>query len=58
MDIFKSAVWRLLRVAASIGIAMGLAAASHQPQLIWLAPVISAISKALRDKGILKDIPV
>jgi hypothetical protein len=58
MDIFSSFIWRLVRTAAAIALAGAAAAVTKDPQLIWLAPVISAIAKVLRDKFGFKNIPL
>lgn len=58
MNIFSGAIWRLVRVAASIGLASAAAWAAHDPRWIWLAPVISAVAKALRENFNLKNLPL
>jgi len=54
----NSFLWRLARTAASIGLSTMAAWATGNKNLIWLAPVISAIAKALRDKFGLTLLPL
>jgi hypothetical protein len=58
MNIFGSVLWRLVRVAASVGIASAAAWVAHDPRWIWLAPVISAVGKLLREKYSITNIPL
>lgn len=58
MNIFSGAIWRLIRVAASLGIAALAAWLTKNPKWIWLAPIISAVAKALREKYGLNNIPL
>jgi hypothetical protein len=50
MKILVSAIWRLARVAIALGASGFLASLVKMPQLVWVAPVINAIFKAIRDK--------
>jgi hypothetical protein len=58
MNIFSGFVWRFVRTAAAIALAGAAAAATKDPRWIWLAPVISAIAKLLRDKYGIDNIPL
>jgi hypothetical protein len=58
MNIWAGFAWRLVRGAVGIGLASAVAYAANDPKWIWLAPVISAVAKSLRDKGFLKNLPV
>jgi len=55
---WKTIVWRLARTAAAMLIASGGAWAANNPNLIWLAPIIAALGKALRDGLGVKNIPI
>jgi len=57
MKILGAFIWRLIRVAASLGISFGLAQITGNDKLIWAAPIISAAAKAARDKWNLNNIP-
>lgn len=50
--------WRLIRTAAGLGVASAVAYAAHDPRWIWIAPVVTAVAKALRDKFNLTNIPL
>jgi len=54
----SSFLWRLVRTAASIGIATAVAWATNDPKWLWLAPVISAAAKVLREKFNLQNLPL
>ena len=58
MNIINSLIWRAVRTAASVGIATAVMAVTNNPKWIWLAPLITAAGKALRDKFGLKNIPL
>jgi len=58
MKLLGGFAWRLIRVAASLGIAAATAAVADNSALLWLAPVISAAAKALREKFGLTNIPL
>ena len=55
---WMSIVWRLIRTASGLGIASAVAWASNDPRWIWLAPVITAVAKALRERFGLTNIPL
>jgi len=57
MKIFGAFVWRLVRVAVSLGMSFGLAQITGNDKLIWAAPIITAAAKAARDKWGLQNIP-
>lgn len=44
------ALWRLVRVAVATGAGAGIGVIVHDPRMIWIAPVLSALAKYLRDK--------
>lgn len=58
MKILKAFLWRLTRTAVAIGLASAAAWAAKDPKLIWLAPIISAAGKALRDKFGIVNLPI
>ena len=43
-------IWRLVRGSVTTGIGVLVARYLNDPRYIWLAPVILALSKALREK--------
>lgn len=51
-------IWRVVRTAASVGIASLVVLCKNDPRWIWLAPVISGIAKMLRDKFGFTNIPL
>jgi hypothetical protein len=53
-----SFAWRLVRAAAGLGLAQLIATLSNNPQLLWLAPIITALAKALREKFNLTNLPL
>jgi len=55
---WKTIIWRLVRTSAAMLIATGGAWAANDPRYIWLAPIIAALGKALRDGLGLKNIPI
>lgn len=55
---WMSLVWRLVRTTAGLGIAAAVSWAANDPRWIWLAPVITAVAKVLRDKFDLTNIPL
>jgi len=58
MNILQGFLWRLARTAAAVGLAGAAAWAANDPRLIWLAPIITAAGKALRDIFGIKNIPI
>lgn len=46
-----SGIKRLFRNGLALLVAEALAIFCNQPHLIWLAPVINAVAKTLRDKN-------
>lgn len=50
MDLFTRALLRLGRVGVSLFLASAAAWATNDPRWVWLAPVISAAGKVLREK--------
>ena len=58
MNLFSGLVWRLIRTAAGLGLASAVAWVTKDPKWIWLAPIITAIAKAARDKFNLQNIPL
>jgi hypothetical protein len=41
--------WRGVRVSVALGMGAFLASLLERPELLWLAPVLNAIFKAIRD---------
>lgn len=58
MKILSAFLWRAARTAAAVGLASAAAWATKDPRWVWLAPVISAVAKVLRDEYGLKNIPL
>jgi len=58
MKILTGFLWRFARTAVAIGVATGAAWATNDPRWVWLAPIITAAGKALRDSFGLKNIPI
>jgi hypothetical protein len=54
MTLKQAVIWRLIRTALAMALATAAAWASHDPRWVWLAPVITALGKWLRDKYGLK----
>lgn len=55
---WQTIIWRLARTAAAMALAGGAAYVSGNPHLVWLAPIIAALGKALRDGTGLTNIPI
>ena len=55
---WNTIVWRLIRTAAAMALASAAAYAAGDPRLVWLAPLIAALGKALRDKFGFTNIPL
>lgn len=58
MNILSGFIWRLIRVAAAIGLSSAVAYAAHDPRWIWLSPVISAAAKVARENFNLNNFPL
>lgn len=58
MKILQSFLWRAARTAVALGLASAAAALTKDPRWIWLAPILAAAGKALRDKFGLVNIPL
>ena len=51
-------LWRLGRTAIGLGISTVIATVTSEPNWIWLAPVITAVAKVIREKFNLTNIPL
>jgi uncharacterized membrane protein YccC len=51
-------IWRAARTATALGLASAVAWVANDPRWVWLAPIISAVAKAVRDKYGLQNIPL
>ena len=58
MNVLSGFIWRLVRTASGLGLASLVALATSDPRWIWLAPVITAVAKVLREKFSLLNIPL
>jgi hypothetical protein len=58
MNILNAFLWRAARTAVAVGLASIAAWAANDPRWIWLAPIIAAMGKALRDKFGFTNIPL
>lgn len=54
----KTGLFRLVRVAASLGLAAGVAYVANDPRYVILAPVISGVAKYIREAFKLDNIPI
>jgi len=54
----KAALKRLGRGAAAVGISVGLGLLSNEPKMVFLAPLLNALAKYLRDIFNLSNIPI
>jgi len=55
---WKTLLWRAARTAIAMAIAGGAAYVSSNQNLLWLAPIIAAVGKVLRDTLGIKNIPI